>query len=94
MSNPAISHPTIEAAATYWNDDASDHGGLVFAEDLNAWVSEDDVFKCEDCGKFFSLNGTQGLCESCDETNEGELRQDRIYGSYEQQVAADWLASR
>ena len=94
MSNPAISHPTIEAAALYWNADATDHGGLVFAEDLNAWVSEDDAYQCEDCKKFFSLNGTQGLCDDCKEINEGELRQDRIYGSFEQQAAAEWRASR
>lgn len=102
-------HSTLSQACLYWNDDASDPDGVVFLEDVKRWASQDDAYRCQSCGKFFSLSaqpnegehpcsphalGSEDLCEPCAQIADDAHRQDRRYGSYDQQVAAQWRASR
>lgn len=85
-------HETIEGAAAHWNDDAEDFTGLVFLEDVGLWTSQDDAHQCETCQQSFSAQGNE-TC-NCQADIDYDHDQEMIFGSFEQQVAADWHASR
>lgn len=87
-----VYHDTIGDAAVHFNDDSTDFGGLVFLEDVALWTSEDEAHRCDTCHQHFSAEGNE-TC-GCEADIDFDMAQDMQFGSFEQQVSADWHASR